>query len=98
MYLSWRDESFEDFYGPALILRNAVLLHALKSTRTLRELCISYGQIYIENLAVRNCWFRIKGFRELTSLEIYDFYGDHDRLIKDIAHVLCDSAGLKKLG
>ena len=47
---------------------------------------------------VRKCWIPLRDFRDLTSLEVYSFYGDSDRLVKDIAHVLRDSPGLKKLG
>ena len=46
----------------------------------------------------RKCWLPLRVFRDLISLEIYNFYGDRDRLVKDITHVLCDSPRLKKLG
>lgn len=97
-YLSWLDESCEDSFDPALILRNPDLLVALKSTQTLRNIFIQYGPLITDPVAVRKCHIPLNGFRNLTSLELYDFYRDHDRLVKEIAKALCDSPLLKKLG
>jgi hypothetical protein len=40
----------------------------------------------------------LKGFNGLTSLELYQFYGLESQLVKDIANVLSDCPGLRKLG
>jgi hypothetical protein len=98
-YLSWRDESFEEEYGPALILRNANLLLVLKGTQTLKHVCIQFGAQFVDDpVAVSRSYVPLRGFRNLTSLELYDFYRDHNYLVKDIAYFLCDSPFLMKLG
>jgi hypothetical protein len=51
-----------------------------------------------DSVAVYNCYFPLKGFRNLTSLELYEFYADHGSVVKDLASCLCDSPSLKKLG
>jgi hypothetical protein len=97
--LSWRDESFEEDYGPALILRNSDLLRVLKGTQTLKNVRIHFGAIFIDDLVtVRKCYIPLRGFRNLTSLELYDFYKEHDYVVKDVATFLCESPFLKKLG
>jgi hypothetical protein len=71
----------------------------LKSIPTLREIFISFGAIICDDSDyIYNCWASLNGFRNLTSLEIYDFYGNHTLLIRDIVHVLRDSPCLTKLG
>src|SRR5277367_4962532 len=98
-YFSWRDESFEESYGLALLLRKPNLLRALKNARTLKNISISYDAIYLHDPAtVRRCWVPLRVFQGLTSLEIYNFYRDRGRLVNDIARALCNSPCLKKLG
>jgi hypothetical protein len=40
----------------------------------------------------------LKGFRNLTSLEVYHFYGDKVRILKDLVSALGDSPRLQTLG
>jgi hypothetical protein len=40
----------------------------------------------------------LKGFRNLTSLEVYHFYGDKARILKDLVSALEDSPRLQTLG
>jgi hypothetical protein len=95
---SWRDESFEDTYDPALILHHYDLLHTLKSIQTLRYISIHFAPYFIEDpIEIANCYVPLKGFRNLTSLELYDFYKEYQGIIKDIGTVLCESSFLKKL-
>jgi len=71
----------------------------LKGTQTLKNVCIHFGAQFIDDLiAVRRCYIPLRGFRNLTSLELYDFYREHDYVVKDIATFLCESPFLKKLG
>jgi hypothetical protein len=44
------------------------------------------------------CNTQLKGFKSLTSLELYQFYGEESQLLTGIANVLRDCPGLKKLG
>jgi hypothetical protein len=44
------------------------------------------------------CNARLRGFKNLASLEIIQFYGDESELIKDVADVLKDCPALKRLG
>ena len=41
---------------------------------------------------------QLKGFRGLSSLELWNLYGRHDELAKELASVLCASPGLETLG
>lgn len=75
------------------------MLHALKTIVTLKNICIQFGAQFVDDpVAANNCYFPLTGFRNLTSLELYDFYSNHDYVLKDMAHVLRDSPFLKKLG
>lgn len=95
---SWRDESFEDTYDPALILLHYDLLHTLKGIQSLRHISIHFAPYLIEDsVEIANCYVPLKGFRNLTSLELYDFYKEYQGIIKDIGTVLCESPFLKKL-
>lgn len=69
----------------------------MKSNRTLRDISIQFPCLYIHDpVPVRKCYFPLKGFRNLTSLELYAIYKDYDRQVKDMASVLCESPFLKK--
>jgi hypothetical protein len=95
----WNDSSFERNFAPALILRNKPLLQRLKNCQTLRQLSIQFShQLLGDESGADRCWTKIKGFQNLTSLELYNFFGDEDKLIRDIALLLSDNPRLKKLG
>lgn len=81
------------------MLRNSQLLSTLKSYRSLRDICIKFtGQFLDDTPAAHILSIPLKGFRNLTLLELYDFYGDETKLAKEIAGALWDSPGLKTLG
>jgi hypothetical protein len=69
----------------------------LKNTQTLSNIFIQFGPLICDPV-VDKCHIPLKGFRNLSSLELYDLYRDHDRLVTEIANALCDSPFLKKLG
>jgi hypothetical protein len=81
------------------MLRNRNFLNALKNCETLQHLSIQFASQHLEdNTAACNCSMPLNGFRNLTSLELYQFYGNETQLINDIAGVLSDCPRLKKLG
>ncbi|KUJ24634.1 uncharacterized protein LY89DRAFT_776708 [Mollisia scopiformis] len=95
----WRDIAFQDIFETALILRNNRLLTSLKDCKTLKHLFLQFGSQYIaDGMGADNCWTKLRGFRNLTSLELYHFFGDETRLIRDIVILLSDSPHLKCLG
>jgi len=86
-------------YDPSLMLRNEELVKTLKSLPSLRNLSIQFaGQYLDDEVTALKCYTHLKGFKCLTSLELYQFYGEETQLINDIASVLSDCPGLKKLG
>ena len=95
----WMDNCFDDEYRQALILRNPELLGLLKNCQTLKQLTIQFASQHLEDRDhAFNCSIPLKGFRDLTALELYKFYGDEDLLVKDIAGVLIECPRLKTLG
>lgn len=94
----WEDQAFED-YNPAMILRYKKLIAALSSAPNLRKLSISFSQQYLDSREDANkCFIQLEGFKNLTSLELYHFYGNPKRLVKDISQVLSRCPALKTLG
>jgi hypothetical protein len=84
---------------PSLILQNDELLATLRSAPNLRELTLQYCALYshgLDDFYKRNT--QLQGFKNLTLLEIYGFFGAHSDLVEDIANVLKDCPGLKRLG
>jgi hypothetical protein len=73
----WRDWSFSDKYVTARILKSDPLLKMLKEYTSLRRLSIEFTNEHLDperpNLGAENCWFRLQGFKNLTSLELYFF-------------------------
>lgn len=99
MYLRWLDSSAEEAYNPSLILKNKELLAALKGSPNLRNLFIQFAdQYFSDSVSAMKCNTKLKGFKNLTSLELYQFYDEESQLVKNIANVLWDCPGLKKLG
>ncbi|KAE9375220.1 hypothetical protein N431DRAFT_402570 [Stipitochalara longipes BDJ] len=97
----WLDVSFEDSYGLSLILKDTVVVKALKNCKTLKNVSIQFSSQYLEDRpAASNCWMPLKCFQNLTSLELFSFYAFRNKvqLIKDIASLLCRCPGLKTLG
>jgi hypothetical protein len=81
------------------MLRDTNILNALKNCETLQDLSIEFASQHLEdNTAAFNCSMPLNGFRNLASLELYQFYGNETQLINDIAGVLSDCPRLKKLG
>ena len=48
--------------------------------------------------AACRCWIPLHGFKNLASLELYNFYGNFPSLIEDLVNVLADCPELKVLG
>jgi hypothetical protein len=71
----------------------------LKESQTLKHISILFASQWLEDrIAARNCAITLKGFRNLTSLEVYHFYGDKARISKDLVSALEDSPHLQTLG
>ena len=81
------------------MLRHKQLLRILKQSSTLKEISILFASQYLdESRGASRCFFSLHGFRNLTSLELYNFYGEPDGLIVDIVGALARFPGLKTLG
>jgi hypothetical protein len=97
----WLDESFEESYGPARILKDTVVVTALKNCKSLKNVSIQFSSQYLDDRhAASNCSMPLKCFQNLTSLELFSFYAfrNKSQLVKDIASLLCRCPGLKTLG
>lgn len=70
----------------------------MKSHPTLRCLCIQFAGGWLEEKGNLNCFISLKGFKNLASLELYQFYGENSKLLPEIAQALQQSPQLKKLG
>lgn len=80
-------------------MRNSELLKTLKNCKTLKNISIQFASQYLEDIvAAGNCFISLKGFKNLESLELYNFYGDEKRLTRDIDGVLSNCPSLKTLG
>lgn len=97
-FLRWYDQACEG-YQPSLILRNKTLLTALSAAPKLKQLSISFENNYHElESSSLDCFIPLKGFSNLTSLEIYNFYGKQAQLVEELAALLSRCPGLKTLG
>jgi hypothetical protein len=95
----WEDETFEESYGPSLILRNPGLLRTLKGCQTLRNLSLQFASLTLDDpIAAQNCFTSLIGFRNLASLELYQLYGDEKCITTEVALVVSECPGLKILG
>ncbi|CZR55592.1 uncharacterized protein PAC_05480 [Phialocephala subalpina] len=92
----WIDEAYEEPFLTSLIINNEGLLTALKDHLMLRNLSIMFMTEPV--VGSQTCWTDLNGFRNLTSLELYHFCGDERRLVQDIANLLHNNQGLRKLG
>ena len=71
----------------------------MKECKTLAKLSIQWRSQYEnDDFGVPNSSIPLKVFGNLTSLELYEFSGSEDGLIRDIACLLGNSPHLKKLG
>ncbi|KAK0115629.1 hypothetical protein ONS95_000101 [Cadophora gregata] len=97
--LQWTDSSFE-LHDCILLLRNPDLLDCLKSRKSLRNVAIQFCAANCTETVdgLENCSTTLQGFKNLTSLELYNFYGDCKAILKDIANTLAECPCLKKLG
>jgi len=92
-------EKGENLYARPLFFRDYALLRSLWTNDNLREVFIHFGIGSIcSRVAAHNCWFPLHGFFNLTSLELYEFYGDETSQPTEIARVLSQCPGLKTLG
>ncbi|KAF7945700.1 uncharacterized protein EAE97_004738 [Botrytis byssoidea] len=84
----------------ALILENATLLRRLQDIRSLKK-------VYFRSATLANreaaqaphmCLFKVSGFVNLTSLELYALHGDNYSIIRDLIEILRTSPALQILG
>src|ERR1700733_3103506 len=95
----WIDYTYDDNYRPGLMLRNQELLQALKQSSTISKVSILFASQYLDDpVEALNCSISLEGFKNLTSLELYNFYRDPDSLMLDIVDVLAECPCLKTLG
>jgi len=81
------------------MLRHEQLLQTLKQSSTLKHVSILFTSQYLGALQdAARCFFSLTGFKNLTSLELYNFYGEQDPLVLDIAGALARCPGLRTLG
>jgi hypothetical protein len=86
------------------MLRHPELLDTLKKCKTLQRLSIQFASKCLdwddesEDEEARSAFVSLKSFSNLTSLELYEFYGDPTDLGKELASVLKDLPMLKTLG
>jgi hypothetical protein len=81
------------------MLSDPELLRTLKNRQTLKNLSIMFESQWLEDqFLAEKCFMPLKGFRNLTSLELYNFYGNETRLVRDVVNVLVDCPNLKALG
>lgn len=81
------------------MLRDPELLHALKTSSTIKDVSILFESPYLDDPADgMNCSIPLEGFKNLTSLELYNFFGNPDSLIPDLVDVLEKCPRLKTLG
>ncbi|CZR55590.1 uncharacterized protein PAC_05478 [Phialocephala subalpina] len=96
---SWTDSSYQDGFTPTLILRNTQLLNRLRDTGALKNLSIQFASQYTaDGFGSDKLWTQFHGFHNLTSLELYHFYCEEDKLVKEISRILCHNPRLQKLG
>ncbi|KAF8850135.1 hypothetical protein BDZ45DRAFT_731749 [Acephala macrosclerotiorum] len=94
----WVNNASQDPFITPLILRNEDLLTTLKGLPLLRKISIFFLSEPQVGSGSGMCWTDLSGFRNLTSLELYNFRGDEKRLVRDISGLLHDNPGLRKLG
>lgn len=95
----WADSSCEEACDTALIVSDAEIISALKGCQTLKSLLIQFESQWPGDKSIADkCWIPLEGFRNLTSLELYNFYGTEAPLIREITGVLVNSPNLKTLG
>ncbi|KAF7882090.1 hypothetical protein EAF00_011606 [Botryotinia globosa] len=84
----------------ALILENATLLRRLKDIRSLKKIYFRSAALAIREAAQapHMCLFKVSGFINLTSLELYALHGDHYSIIRDLIEILRTSPALQILG
>ncbi len=86
------------------MLKHPELLDTLKKYQTLQKLSIQFTSKCLdwddesEDEEEHGAFVSLKGFSNLTSLELYEFYGDPTDLGKELASVLKDLPMLKTLG
>ncbi|KAF7861602.1 uncharacterized protein EAF02_010556 [Botrytis sinoallii] len=84
----------------ALILENATLLRRLKDIRSLKKVHFRSAALAIREAAQapHMCLFKVSGFVNLTSLELYALHGDKYSIIRDLIEILRTSPALQILG
>lgn len=91
--------AFDEDYDSCLIYSNEELLATAKSCSNLRNIFIQFTDIFLDDPdnAIK-CNIPLKGFRNLVSLQLFQFFGEEPQLVKNIVGVLRDCPALKTLG
>ncbi|TGO40043.1 hypothetical protein BHYA_0043g00300 [Botrytis hyacinthi] len=84
----------------ALILENATLIRRLQDIRSLEKIHFRSAALAIRGAAQAPhiCLFKVSGFVNLTSLELYALHGDNYSIIRDLIENLRTSPALQTLG
>ena len=95
----WIDATYDEMCTPSLILRNPEFLSSLKNVPTLRHLSVIFTRLENDDqIAACNCSIQLSSFKNLNSLELYNFFGNRAGLMEDMVYVLRERPGLKVLG
>ena len=66
---------------------------------SLKRISVTFASNWLDDRKLaRNCWMPLAGFRNLTSLELYNFFGNESLLKVKIARALSQSPKLETLG
>lgn len=99
MHFRWSDQSVAEDDFRLLALQEPCVANKLKQQPRLKNLWIEYSTTMPEEkLTSRNCWHPLEGFCNLTSLDLYNFYGDKSHITADLAQCLVNCPNLKSLG
>ncbi|TGO15035.1 hypothetical protein BTUL_0045g00450 [Botrytis tulipae] len=84
----------------ALILENATLLRRLKDIRSLKKVHFRNAALAIREAAQapHMCLFKVSGFVNLTSLELYALHDENYSTVRDLIEILRTSPAIQILG
>jgi len=102
-FISWRDNSLVDDYGPAFILNNPHITQTLSNAAPpkLKNILIQFAAEDFGDWTLATTYLsplsNLRNLRNLTSLALYNFYGGISETTRDLAHLLNASQSLKHL-
>jgi hypothetical protein len=80
------------------MLQNTDFTNSLQACKNLKDISLHFASQYMDpgDQATR-CWCSLKGFQNLTSLTLLNFYGNFVTLAAELADVLGNCPALKHL-